>query len=276
MTVLPESSRRGRAGLLVLGLTLVAGLQGCATRNPQDPLEPWNRQVFAFNESVDAHILKPVAEGYVKVTPDPVRHGITNVFANISDVWTTANLFLQGRLRDGAQSTMRVMVNSTLGLAGLIDLATPMQLPRFHEDLGQTLGVWGTPPGAYIVWPFLGVSTVRDSVTYVGDYHFSAANLVDRARERNVIRGVQVVDTRAQYLSASDLLDDISLDKYAFMRDAYLQRRESLIHNGEVPTDDTAPEPRYDEPEDAETPAAVEAPASAASAASAASGASGR
>src|SRR5574343_1423198 len=157
-----------------LSLPLVFSLSGCATSQSPDPLESWNRGVFSFNEGVDAHVLKPLAEGYVKVTPSPVQTGVRNFFGNISDVWSSVNLFLQGRFKEGAASTMRVAVNSTLGLGGLIDLATPMRLDRFNEDLGQTLGVWGVSSGAYLVWPILGPSTLRDSVTIVGNTYFSA------------------------------------------------------------------------------------------------------
>ncbi|MBP9063532.1 MAG: VacJ family lipoprotein [Aquabacterium sp.] len=265
--------RRARACLCVLSVPVVLMVSGCATRHSPDPLESWNRDVFAFNDSVDVHVLKPLAEGYVKVTPDPVRTGVRNFFGNISDVWTSVNLFLQGRFKDGAASTMRVMVNSTLGLGGLIDLSTPMRLDRYREDLGQTLGVWGMPSGPYLVWPIMGPSTVRDSASIVGDTYFSATTLFDGAREDNLVRLLNGVSTRAAYLSATDLVDQVALDKYAFTRDAYLQRRQSLIDEGqsshnEDAEEDEAPQPRYDLPEaEAEADAgAAAAPASAASA----------
>ena len=211
-----------------------------------------------------------MAEGYVKVTPQPVRTGVRNFFGNIGDVWSSVNLFLQGRLKEGAASTMRVAVNSTLGLGGLIDLATPMRLDRFNEDLGQTLGVWGAPSGAYIVWPLMGPSSVRDSANFVTSMTFSATTLIDGAREDNLARLLNVVSTRAAYLSATDLLDSVALDKYAFTRDAYLQRRQSLIDQGRTPAEveeeEEAPEPRYDLPETEEEAAAAAEAASAASA----------
>ena len=168
-----------------LSLPLVFSLSGCATSQSPDPLESWNRGVFSFNEGVDAHVLKPLAEGYVKVTPSPVQTGVRNFFGNIDDVWSSVNLFLQGRFKEGAASTMRVAVNSTLGLGGLIDLATPMRLDRYREDLGQTLGVWGAPSGAYIVWPILGPSSVRDSANLASSMTFSATTLVDGSRAEN-------------------------------------------------------------------------------------------
>lgn len=256
---------RARALVCAVSLPVVLTLSGCATRQAPDPLESWNRGVFSFNETVDVYVLKPLAEGYVKVTPDPVRTGVRNFFGNISDVWSSANLFLQGRFKEGAASTMRVAVNSTLGLGGLIDLATPMRLDRFNEDLGQTLGVWGVSSGAYLVWPIMGPSSVRDSANFATSMTFSATTLIDGAREDNLIRLLSGVSTRAAFLSATDLLDGVALDKYTFTRDAYLQRRQSLIDAGRPPSDDAeedeAPQPRYDLPE-----AEEEAAASAASA----------
>ena len=241
--------RRARALACAVSLPVVLALSGCATAHSPDPLESWNRGVFSFNETVDVHVLKPVAEGYV---------------------WSSVTLFLQGRLKEGAASTMRVAVNSTLGLGGLIDLATPMRLDRFNEDLGQTLGVWGAPSGAYIVWPLMGPSSVRDSANFVTSMTFSATTLIDGAREDNLARLLNVVSTRAAYLSATDLLDSVALDKYAFTRDAYLQRRQSLIDQGRTPAEveeeEEAPEPRYDLPETEEEAAAAAEAASAASA----------
>ena len=262
--------RRSRALACAVSLPVVLALSGCATAHSPDPLESWNRGVFSFNETVDVHVLKPVAEGYVKVTPQPVRTGVRNFFGNIGDVWSSVNLFLQGRLKEGAASTMRVAVNSTLGLGGLIDLATPMRLDRFNEDLGQTLGVWGAPSGAYIVWPLMGPSSVRDSANIASSMTFSATTLIDGAREDNLAHLLNVVRTRAAYLSATDLLDSVALDKYAFTRDAYLQRRQSLIDQGRTPAEveeeEEAPEPRYDLPETEEEAAAAAEAASAASA----------
>ena len=262
--------RRSRALACAVSLPVVLALSGCATAHSPDPLESWNRGVFSFNETVDVHVLKPVAEGYVKVTPQPVRTGVRNFFGNIGDVWSSVNLFLQGRLKEGAASTMRVAVNSTLGLGGLIDLATPMRLDRFNEDLGQTLGVWGAPSGAYIVWPLMGPSSVRDSANIASSMTFSATTLIDGAREDNLARLLNVVSTRAAYLSATDLLDSVALAQYAFTRDAYLQRRQSLIDQGRTPAEveeeEEAPEPRYDLPETEDEAAAAAEAASAASA----------
>lgn len=226
--------------VLLVGAAL---MQGCATRQNPDPLEPWNRKVFGFNETVDEYVLAPAARGYKAVTPEPVRTGFGNFVGNLKDIWSTLNLFLQGRVSDGLQGVMRVSVNSTFGFLGVIDIATPMRLYRANEDFGQTLGVWGVGPGAYIVWPILGSSTLRDSVSLPGDLYFSSSTLADSAREANVLRVVEAVHTRATYLDAGALVSDVALDKYAFLRDAYLQRRQNLIYEGDPPQDDDDAEP---------------------------------
>ncbi|MFT3858821.1 MAG: VacJ family lipoprotein [Aquabacterium sp.] len=262
-------TRGVRAVALSLSLATVASLQGCATAARPDPMESWNRKVFSFNESLDANVLKPVATGYRNVTPEPVRTGFTNFVNNIKDVWSTINLFLQGRFKDGTMGVIRVSVNSVLGLGGLIDLATPMQIERPNEDLGQTLGVWGAKPGAYIVWPVLGPSTVRDSVGLPGDLYFSASKVGSTSSQENILRVWQGVNLRANLLDASELVNDVALDKYAFIRDAYLQRRQNLIFEGDPPQDDDGDEPVYYDDSDADAP--PEAPAAPAPSASPAS-----
>jgi phospholipid-binding lipoprotein MlaA len=230
---------RGRTVMFSATLALATtGMQGCATRQNPDPLEPWNRHVFAFNESLDANVLRPVATGYNEVTPEPLRNNVRNFFNNIRDVWSTVNLFMQGRFRDGAAATMRVAINTTLGIGGLVDWATPMRLDRPNEDLGQTLGVWGVKQGAYIVWPLLGPSTLRDAVSIPGDLYFSGSTLGDSDGASAGLTALQLVSVRAGLLGATNLLDDVALDKYAFTRDAYLQRRQNLIYEGNPPEDD--------------------------------------
>lgn len=226
--------------LLAAGLALAAALlQGCATtNNPRDPLEPLNRRIFGFNQAVDDAVLKPVAKGYDAITPQPVQTGVTNFINNIKDVWSAINLVLQGRPGDAAQEVLRVGLNSTLGMAGFVDVATPMQLERHNEDFGQTLGVWGAPPGAYLVLPILGPSTARDVIGLPGDLYFSASNLFGEPRDANAVRLWSGVHQRARALGATNLLGDVALDQYAFIRDAYLQRRQTLIYNGETPDDD--------------------------------------
>lgn len=213
-------------------------LQGCATTQNKDPLESFNRKVFSFNEAVDDAVLKPVATGYVAVTPKLMRTGVSNFVNNLKDVWSAINLVLQGRPGQAAQEVLRVGLNSTLGLAGFIDIAQPMGLERHNEDLGQTLAVWGVPQGAYLVLPFLGPSTTRDVADLAGSWYFSPSQLFREPRDANAVRVLTLVNTRAELLNASNLLGDIALDRYAFLRDAYLQRRLSLIYNGDPPDDD--------------------------------------
>jgi phospholipid-binding lipoprotein MlaA len=234
--------------LATAGLVALGSLQGCATAQNRDPMESWNRKVFSFNESLDDNVLKPVATGYKQVAPEPVRTAFTNFVGNIKDVWSTINLFLQGRVKDGTLGVMRVAMNSTFGLAGLIDIATPMQLDKPHEDFGQTLGVWGVKPGAYIVWPILGPSTVRDSFDIPGDFYFSASAVATYPREANLLIAWQTINLRANLLDAGNLVDDVALDKYAFIRDAYLQRRQNLIYDGDPPDDEQMDDPSKDDP----------------------------
>ncbi|MGH6648718.1 MlaA family lipoprotein [Aquabacterium sp.] len=226
---------KGLTGTLLVSSAL---LQGCATRQHPDPLEPMNRKVFSFNQTVDDNVLKPVATGYKAVTPQPVRTAISNFGGNFKDLWSAINLFLQGHPGEGATQIMRVSVNSTLGLAGLIDIATPMRLERKNEDFGQTLGVWGVKPGAYLVLPFLGPSTLRDVASLPGDFYFSHRLVIDDWGVANGISVLQVVNARAGLLDVTNLLGDVALDPYSFVRDAYLQRRQNQIYNGEPPEEE--------------------------------------
>lgn len=228
---------------LLLGLLLVAaGLAGCATPQRPDPLEPWNRKVFAFNEGLDKAVLKPTATVYQKVVPSPVRTATTNFFNNIYDLWSATNLFLQGRVTDGLSDVMRFGSNTVFGILGLADVASEMGLERHNEDFGQTLGHWGVGPGAYIVWPVLGSSTVRDSVALPIELRVTPESFVSPARASNTLLGLRLVNTRANLLQAGNVLDGIALDKYTFMRDAYLQRRRSLVYDGDPPPLDEEPD----------------------------------
>jgi phospholipid-binding lipoprotein MlaA len=240
----PTTSRNRRLvaltglGKRVASLALALSLAACATTQNRDPLEPMNRKIFGFNEAVDQVFIKPVATGYAAVVPSFIQTAFGNVINNLKDVWSAANLFLQGRPGEGAQEILRVGINSTMGFGGLIDLATPMQLERHNEDLGQTLGVWGVPSGAYLVLPVLGPSTLRDAAGLPADMYFSPAKLFREVPDINSARALTVVHTRAQLLDATALMSDVALDKYAFVRDAYLQRRRNLIYNGDPPDED--------------------------------------
>lgn len=234
-------------------------LQGCATGpnassgNPADPLEPFNRTVFKFNDELDRAVIKPVAVAYRDVTPQLIRRGVTNFFGNISDVWSLVNNVLQLHGTDATDSLFRVTVNTFWGLGGILDVASEMKIPRHSEDFGQTLGVWGVAPGPYLVLPVLGPSTVRDSVGTLVDVN---GNLVSRSKDvplRNSLSVLGVVNLRANFLGAGDVLEEAALDKYSFSREIYLQRRRSLIGR-----DSAEKEERFDLPET--TPASGAAP----------------
>ena len=237
MTVL-RSIRRLVAAALLAGLAT-----GCATTggSPQDPLEPVNRAVFGFNEAVDQALLKPVAQGYRAVLPELVRVGVTNFFSNIEDVWIAANNLLQGKVENGLRDVMRVAINTVIGLGGLIDVASDAGLEKHNEDFGQTLGRWGFGSGPYLVLPILGPSTLRDGIGLLGfDTAADPVWNLDHVPTRNSLYTGRTINTRANALDASRLLEEAALDKYRFVRDAYLQRRRSLVYDGNPPREPEA------------------------------------
>ena len=230
---------------LVLGTVLALTLGGCATVGGSnqrqsagqklDPWENWNRKVFAFNEGLDEHILKPVATAYQKVLPSFVRTGISNFFGNVQDAWSAVNHFLQGKPESGLQMLVRFNTNTVLGLGGVLDIAAEAGLERQPEDFGQTLGAWGFGAGAYIVWPVLGPSSVRDSIGLPFDRSATPAVLFRPYATEFGVLSLQMISTRADLLSATRVIDDIALDKYSFVRDGYLARRRSLVFDGDPP-----------------------------------------
>lgn len=216
-------------------------MTGCASTPdapPGDPLESFNRSVYEFNDAADRAILKPTAEGYQKVTPKPVRRGVRNFFDHLDDVTVLVNEMLQLKPERAAGTFSRLVWNSTLGLAGLIDVASSMDLPKHEEDFGQTLGYWGVDSGPYLVLPFLGPSTVRDGTGLLVDYRTDPVRYVDDETTRWSLRGLRVLDRRAELLRAGRVLDEAALDPYSFLRDSYLQRRNYLIHDGNPPLED--------------------------------------
>jgi phospholipid-binding lipoprotein MlaA len=241
----PAAGWRGLVlALLVLGLSACASTQGSVTpTHRHDPWENWNRKVFNFNEKVDEAVLKPVATAYSEVVPSPVRQGVDNFFGNVGDAWSAVNLFLQGRFKLGVQQTMRVAVNSTLGFAGLLDISTEAGLERHSEDLGKTFGRWGTGTGAYIVWPLIGPSTVRDSFAMPFDRLASPALLLEDGNKQFAIVALQTINARSNFLRAGEMLDGIALDKYTFIRDAYLTKRRTVEEDEEDDYEVLTPEP---------------------------------
>jgi phospholipid-binding lipoprotein MlaA len=220
-----------------LALALPVAVGGCATTtgDPRDPLEGLNRGVYGFNDKLDTWVMRPVATGYTKVVPGELRDRVRNFFANIADPMIGVHNILQGKFEDGFFDWVRFGFNTTIGLFGLHDVATDMGYEKHNEDFGQTFGRWGSPPGPYLVLPFLGSSNIRDGVGLGLDYYFDPMTGV---RDKDLSYGLwalRVVQVRADLLDASRILDEAALDKYTFQRDAYLQRRRSLIYDGRPP-----------------------------------------
>jgi phospholipid-binding lipoprotein MlaA len=249
----------------VLALAATGLISGCATgpdRKPGDPFEPANRVIFNFNDGVDRFIAVPVAKGYQKVTPQPLRTAVSNFFSNLGDLTNAANNLLQLKITDATEDLVRFAFNSTFGLGGLLDWATPAGLPKHHQDFGLTLGHWGIPSGPYLVLPLFGPSTVRDSMGLIVDVKVNPLNYIEPA-VRNPLYVLQFVSVRSDLLGASDLLQQAALDKYSFVRDAYTQQRKARLRGT---GDNAAPLPNYD---DQEGDSGAAAPATGASGAAA-------
>jgi phospholipid-binding lipoprotein MlaA len=236
----------------LLPLILLAVLaSGCATaRDPRDPWETVNRATYGFNETVDKTIVKPVAMGYKFITPAPIRTWVYNFFSNLNDVVVLANDVLQFKFVQARDDFARILINSTWGLAGINDIASLAGLEKHNEDMGQSFGRWGMGPGPYFVIPLIGPSTVRDTAGFVGDAFIAPIFSPDDISTRNLLIALRVISGRAELLDAEKILEEAAIDEYAFVRDAYLQRRLNLIHDGKPPReyDDTengarAPDP---------------------------------
>jgi phospholipid-binding lipoprotein MlaA len=220
----------------VCAVALAGLLGGCATSgNPKDPIEGFNRAIYAFNEGLDTVVIKPVAQGYDAVLPAPVRTGVTNFFGNIADFFIGVNNLLQGKPDQAVSDIGRVLINSTVGILGIFDVATKAGLEKHEEDFGQTFGRWGIGDGAYVVVPVFGPRTVRDTVGLVLDVAADPVANIDHVPTRNSALALRLIDTRADLLPADKVIEEAALDKYSYVRDGYLQRRRSLIYDGNAP-----------------------------------------
>lgn len=250
------------AALALLAASLATGCATGPNRKPGDPFEPVNRAIFKVNDTIDQNIAVPVAKGYEKVTPKPIRTAISNFFSNLGDLSNAANNLLQLKITDATEDIMRFAFNSTFGIGGLLDWATPAGLPKHNEDFGLTLGHWGVPAGPYLVLPLFGPSSVRDGIGLAVDVRFNPLNYMEPAL-RNPLYVAQFVSKRSDLLGASDLLQAAALDKYSFVRDAFTQQRRARLEQGGATP---APLPDYGDPDapGAAAPASGVAPAGAA------------
>jgi len=211
-------------------------LAGCAaTPSRVDPLEPWNRAMYSVHETVDTAVIKPVAQAYVRNTPDPVRTGVSNFFGNIDDLFSGINDVLQGKANGAGDAFGRVLLNSTFGIAGIFDLASMAGIPKDKNDFGLTFGKWGAPDGPYLFIPLFGPTTVRDGTGWLVRIYTSPIGYIDEWAVRWSLWGLGYLDTRAQLLDSETVLDTAALDKYRFLRNAYLRSRRYQLYEGNPP-----------------------------------------
>ena len=222
---------------LIAFLLLLNGCASTGDSNPEDPFESINRPLYSFNRALDKAILRPAAKGYDAITPEPVQTGVSNFFENLDDVVTAVNGLLQGKVAQSGSDTLRVVVNSTIGIGGLFDVASSWGMDKHDEDFGQTLGTWGVGSGAYVMLPFFGPSTIRDGVGEVFDYPLDPFKYTDHVPTKNTVRGLDLLDKRTGLLEFDGQLEE-AIDEYAFVRDAFLQNREFKVYDGNPPEDD--------------------------------------
>jgi phospholipid-binding lipoprotein MlaA len=236
---------RRSALALAAATALLAGCAAAPTR--EDPFEPWNRAMYEVHQVVDGNVVKPLAEAYVAATPEPIRTGVSNFFGNIDDLFTGINNVLEGRGQQAGDDFGRVLLNSTFGMLGVLDLASMMGINKDKKDFGITFGKWGAPPGPYLFVPLFGPTTVRDGTGTLVRLFISPLGYIRDVPVRNSIYGIGYVDTRAQALSAESVLDTAALDRYRFLRNAYLKNRRYQVYEGKPPPEDdedaTAPAP---------------------------------
>jgi len=225
--------------LLVLALVMT----GCASQsaNKDDPWEGWNRGVYKFNKAADDYVAKPITLGYQAVTPDLVEQGVSNFFANLEDVPNMFNNLLQGKVGDSFSDLGRLLINSTVGIAGFWDPASEMGLEKHDEDFGQTLGAWGVSSGPYLMLPLLGPSTLRDTAAYPVNRETDLVNHINHDLTRYEVTILQLIDRRAELIPLEEQLEDV-IDEYAFIRDVYLQNRRYKVLDGEIPFDEECEE----------------------------------
>jgi len=265
-----SSQRLLRLGCLLGATALAAGCATVSNPNPQDPWESYNRSMFTFNDTVDRAFLKPIATGYDQLMPDVAQNCIHNIFGNVGDAWSAINSFLQGRGHDFFNTLGRVLFNSTMGLGGCIDVASMNGAKRIPNDFGVTLGVWGFDSGPYVVLPFLGSSSVRDGTATLGTFAAGVSPVtpvfeIDNVPLRNSLIGLYIVDTRANLLDADKLVNEVALDRYSFIRDAYMQRRKAMVDSRRqgvsVPDYSDEDLPDYSDPEEESNAAPPSGPA---------------
>ena len=217
--------------LLIISLLL----SGCAStsKNPKDPFEGFNRSMYTFNDALDRAVVKPVAKGYKAVMPDQGQKMVHNFFSNIDDIFVTANDLLQFKFRQAAHDFTRVWVNTIFGIFGLFDVAHSLE--KHNEDFGQTLGSWGVGSGPYLVLPFIGPSTVRDGAGLGVDSYYGLIENIEDVPLRNSLYATEKLDQRVQLLDVETVIEDTVVDKYSFIRDGYLMRRQSLVYDGDPP-----------------------------------------
>jgi phospholipid-binding lipoprotein MlaA len=230
--------KRQLSQIVLAASLLLVGCASAPTANPKDPWEPMNRSVASFNDKIDDNVLKPVATGYRNVVPDLIQTGVRNVFNNFADMWSTVNNLLQLKPTNTVESLGRVIVNTVFGIYGIFDVATYIKLERHPEDFGQTLGHWGVPNGPYLVLPLLGPSTLRDGTSLPVDFAVSPTKLIGDIPTRNKVFALRLVSKRAELLKSGNMLEQASIDKYSFTRDAYLQYRRSQIYDGNPPDEE--------------------------------------
>jgi phospholipid-binding lipoprotein MlaA len=224
---------------LVVAVALLAGCAAAPSR--EDPFEPMNRALYQFHDTVDTAVVKPVAQAYIDVVPELVRTGVSNVFNNIEDLISAVNDLLQGKLDKLDDDLARVLLNTAFGVGGIFDLASMVGIERGNEDFGQTFGAWGLPQGPYLFVPFFGPTTVRDGSGTLVRIMVGPVGYIGEVPVRNSLYGLGAVDLRAQALSAGAIVDTAALDRYLFIRNAYLQRRRYLLYDGKPPPEPEEP-----------------------------------